>query len=241
MFSPTLREALALRSAHKIPEALRKLEHACEEEKDPYACFILSRAYLHGGWGLNQNFAKYEIYQMDAENLGLKPTQDIEIVYSLDNGRLSYSLETAESLNDARYWYIFGYQNDKYRKYAYKRAAEQNNHAAMMKLIEFHGLNSIKAVKIAIHGQMYLHQEDILRFGSEFAHLIGREIYKNPMHPLKNSDTGRKAVNVYLNHIGRVKSEVFTWLLVSKCLMMPRDTRNLIALEIWRLRDDIRL
>jgi hypothetical protein len=240
-YSPTLREALALRSARKIPEAHQKLEKACEE-KDPYAYFFLSRAYLHGGWGLNRNFIKHDICEADAEKLGFKRTEDIEIACHFDTiGDLPYSLEVAERLNDARYWYIFGYKEDKYRKYAYERAAEQNHSLAISKLIEFYGLNSIKSVKLSIQGRMYLQQEEIIRFSSEFSHLIGREIYRDNMHPLRNSDAGKKSVSIYLNRIERVRSEIFTWLLISKYLMMPRDMRNSIALEIWRLRDDIRL
>lgn len=239
-FSSILQEALDLRSVRKIPEARKKLEEACETE-DAIAHYFLAQAYLEGGWGLNRSNTKYDIYVEDARKLGLLKLININdppIALWFVNPVPKYSIEIAESLNDAGYWYHFGYQSEKYREYAFKRAAEQNHYYAMRKLLEFYGLCSIKSVKIAIRGQLWFEQEEILKFTSEFDHLIGKEMHYNKIHPLRNSDLGKRAVNVYLNHMKSVRSEIITWLLISKEVLC-KDVRNLVAFELWRLREEV--
>jgi TPR repeat protein len=52
--NPTLLEALAFRKQHKIPQALAKLNVACEEG-DGKAWYLKGKAYENGGWGLHRN------------------------------------------------------------------------------------------------------------------------------------------------------------------------------------------
>lgn len=57
-----LKRALYLRMDGKLPEALAKLNQACDE-KHGYAFFFKYRAHKYGGWGLYQNYMKAEHYR----------------------------------------------------------------------------------------------------------------------------------------------------------------------------------
>lgn len=250
MISKTLQDALNLRSARKIPEALQKLEKACEE-KDPNAYFLLSCAYLRGGWGLHINETKRRIYWEDAKRLGCKYTDDRYIfsdefqtglannnpfaISIAEADHIETSLETAQKLNDARYWYLLALNS--FSCYAYEQAAEQKHYYAMQTLMEMYSPNTKKGFKYCIEGRFYREQEEILQNGY-YEHLIGKEIYHNNMHPLKNSDLGKKAIAFYLNNIQHVRSQVITFLCICKFLKLPRDTSRLIARLVWAFRDD---
>jgi hypothetical protein len=64
-----LRDALRLRMARKFPEALAKLNLACDEG-DGKALYFKYRAYLYGGWTLYKNIEESNIYYKKAEAAG---------------------------------------------------------------------------------------------------------------------------------------------------------------------------
>jgi TPR repeat protein len=256
--SPTLQEALALRSAYKLPQALAKLEEACKLN-EPDALFMKAMALIRGGWGLLHNWDQAIYYLTLSVQLGYHyaityddydeiPTtqEDIDnlnpiVCTCVLIGRISCNLKNAQELNDAQYWFKFGVslKNLNEKIYALKKAADQKHTLAIKELYRIS--KTTETVKYLILGKCYYYQEDVLRNLNDrtHEHLIGREIHMDNLHPLRNSDLGKKAVTFYLKNIKASEMEVITWLLISKCLRHPRDTSKLIALEIWRLRDEI--
>jgi hypothetical protein len=257
MISPTLREALALRSAYKLPQALAKLEEACKLN-EPDALFMKAMALIRGGWGLSHNWDQ----AVSDLNLSLQLGYHYAITYYYQNGipitqedidnlnpivctcileGVNCNLKDALKMNDAQYWFMFGMSlenlNDKI--YALKKAADQKHAIAIKELYRISS-KTTDTVKYLILGKCYYYQEDVLKNLNDnqtHEHLIGKEIYN--LHPLKNSDLGKKAVTFYLRNIKASEMEVITWLWISKKLNQPRDTSRLIALELWKLRDTI--
>ena len=64
-----LRDALRLRMARKFPEALAKLNLACDEG-DGKALYFKYRAYLYGGWTLYCDLGESTVYYKKAEAAG---------------------------------------------------------------------------------------------------------------------------------------------------------------------------